>query len=161
MLSNTQITQIIADENILKRDLRKSASSADRDHETYAIIGASMTFHRKLGCGFLEAVHQQALEIESQARGIPYEREKELSVSYRGRRLKTFYKAAFICFGSVIVELKVLDRLSGLEAPQVINYLKASGLQKALLLSFGSKSLQHKRMVLNLRESADSPDENT
>ena len=118
-----------------------------------------MTVHSELGCGFLEAVYQEALEREFQFLDIPHEREKELPVLYRGKQLKTFYKADFVCFGSVIVELKALDRLSGSEESQVINYLKSSGLQKALLLNFGTKSLQHKRMVLNLRESAQSADE--
>jgi len=118
-----------------------------------------MTVHSVLGCGFLEAVYQEALEREFQFLDIPHEREKELPVLYRGKQLKTFYKADFVCFGSVIVELKALDRLSGSEESQVINYLKSSGLQKALLLNFGTKSLQHKRMVLNLRESAQSADE--
>lgn len=136
------------------------ADYSKRDEQTYAIIGAAMAVHSELGNGFLEAVYQEALELEFQARGIPYVREKELPVIYRDKPLKTFYKADFVCFSSVIVELKALDRISGTEEAQVINYLKASGLQKALLLNFGSRSLQHKRLVLNLRESAKSADEN-
>jgi GxxExxY protein len=62
----------------------------------------------------------------------------------------------FVCFDSIIVELKALERISGTEEAQVINYLKASGFQKALLINYGAKSLQHKRLVLNLRESAKS-----
>lgn len=142
---NPQITQMDAD-------------YSKRDEQTYAIIGAAMAVHSELGNGFLEAVYHETLEIELQARNIPYEREKELPVSYLGKRLKTLYKADFVCFGSVIVELKALDRISGTEEAQVINYLKASGLQKALLLNFGARSLQHKRLVLNLRESAQSAD---
>lgn len=107
-----------------------------------------------LGSGFLESVYQEALEIEFQRNDIPYIREKPLPIHYRTRLLKTIYKADFLCFGSVIVELKAIQNLSGQEEAQVINYLKASGLQKAILLNFGAKSLQHKRLVLNLRPSA-------
>jgi len=80
---NPQITQMDAD-------------YSKRDEQTYAIIGAAMAVHSEMGNGFLEAVYQEALELEFQARGIFYEREKELPVSYRGKRLKTFYTADFV-----------------------------------------------------------------
>jgi len=82
----------------------------------------------------------------------------KLPIYYRGKQLNSYYQADFICFDSVIVELKALQRISGTEEAQVINYLKASDLQRALLLNFGTNSLQHKRLVLNLRESAKSAD---
>lgn len=144
MQSNPQMTQMAADAN---------------DRETYAIIGAAMAVHGELGCGFLEAVYQEALEREFQAQQIPYVREKELPVYYRGERLNTFYKADFICFGAVIVELKALARLSGTEEAQILNYLKASELHKALLINFGALRLEFKRLVHNLRPSAKSADE--
>lgn len=122
-----------------------------KDMQTYEIIGAAIRVHNLLGPGFLEPVYQEALEIEFEQKNIPYEREKFLPIIYNQRPLKTFYKVDFVCFGTIIVELKALQRLSGLEEAQVINYLKASQLNKALLLNFGARSLQHQRLVLNLR----------
>ncbi len=118
-----------------------------------------MIVHSEPGCGFLEAVYQEALEIEFQARNIPYRREVELPIFYRKDRLKTCYKADFLCYDSIIVELKALSNISGTEEAQVINYLKASRKNKALLLNFGTNQLQYKRLVFNLRESASSADE--
>lgn len=137
----------------MKKSPQITQKDADykKDEQTFAIIGAAMNVHRALGSGFLEAVYQDALEVELNAKGIPYEREKVLPIVYRNRPLSTFYKADFVCFDSVIVELKALQQLSGTEEAQVINYLKASRLQKALLLNFGFKSLQHRRFVYNLR----------
>ena len=132
--------------------------SDKRDAETYAIIGAAMTVHRGLGAGFLEAVYQEALEVELKSQNIPYEREKRLPVYYRGNRLNASYQADFICYGSVIVELKALQRLSGTEEAQVLNYLKASGLHRALLINFGTSHLEYKRLVFNLGKSAPSAD---
>jgi len=131
----------------------------DRDPFTHAIIGAAMTVHRTLGCGFLELVYQEAIEHEFVACGIPYEREFPLPIRYRGKVLQTTYRADFVCFGTVLVELKALQKLSGTEEAQVINYLKASGYEKALLINFGAPSLEYKRLILSLRKSAQSVDE--
>ena len=124
----------------------------DYDQQTYAIIGAAMAAHRELGQGFLEAVYQVALELEFERQGIPYEREVELIIAYKGQILGVAYRADFICFGGIIVELKALDKLTVREVAQMINYLKATGMQRGLLLNFGAKSLECKRLVRHFQE---------
>ena len=118
------------------------------DPETYSIIGAAMAVHAELGHGFLEPVYQAALEQELLARKVPFQREVDIPVSYKGKSLEVSYRADFVCFNRVIVELKALQKLSGVEESQVLNYLKATGLEKGLLINFGTSSLQHKRFVL-------------
>ena len=127
-----------------------------RDPQTYAIIGAALEVHRVLGCGFLEAVYQEALEREFLRRGIPFRREVELLIDYKGERLNATYKSDFICYDDVIVELKALDQLGGKEKAQVINYLKASRHGRGLLLNFGAIRLENERFVLSAK-SAEIP----
>ncbi|MDY6987182.1 MAG: GxxExxY protein [Thermodesulfobacteriota bacterium] len=123
-----------------------------RDEKTYAVIGAAMEVHKELGCGFLEAVYQEALEMEFRIEHVPYVSQPHIHISYKGTPLNKTYQPDFVCFDEVIVELKALGELSGSEEAQVINYLKATGLQVGLLINFGSKSLQYKRFVYGLRE---------
>lgn len=105
--------------------------------ESYAIIGAAMHVYNVLGPGYLEAVYQEALEIEFQNRGIPYEREKELKVFYEGKELKQRYRADFVCYDSIIVELKAVANLDDAHRSQVFNYLKTTGYRLGLLFNFG------------------------
>jgi GxxExxY protein len=132
-----------------------------RDPETFAIIGAAMEVHRQLGHGFLEAVYQEAMAIEMTGRKIPFQREVPLAVSYKGQQLQCDYRADFICYGNVAVELKAISQLTGTDEAQVINEMKATGTQRALLINFGAPSLEYKRRVFNLRESAQSADKNS
>ncbi len=116
--------------------------------ECYNIVGSCMAVHRELGHGFLESVYQEALAIELTRSSIPFEREKELSIIYKGVELKSYYKADFICYDQIILELKALDALSNDHVSQLMNYLKATGLKVGLLVNFGAPSLQYKRYVL-------------
>ncbi len=118
-----------------------------------------MEVHRQLGHGFLEAVYQEALAVELTAREIPFQREVILPIRYKGRLLQCGYRADFICFGEIVVELKATSQLTGTDEAQTINELKATHLNRALLINFGVPSLEYKRLVFNLRESAKSADE--
>jgi len=115
--------------------------------ETYLIIGAAMEVHNELGPGFLEAVYQEAFEIEINRQNIPYEREKTLNIFYKSEKLKKEYFADFFCFDKIIVELKALNELNSEHEAQLLNYLFATKTKVGLLINFGSKSLQYKRMV--------------
>lgn len=128
----------------------------NRDPKSYSVIGAGTEVHRRLGPGFLEPVYLEALELEFTERSIPYLREPELPILYRGHRLKAHYRPDFICYDSLIVESKALPRLSGTEEAQIINYLKASRFPVGLLLNFGTRSLTYRRFALT--QSAKSAD---
>jgi GxxExxY protein len=118
-----------------------------RDPQTYAIIGAAMAVHRELGAGFAEGVYQEVMEIELAICGVGFEAQKELKVMYKGRTLKCEYKPDFICFDDIVVEIKALGHeLTGSERAQLMNYLKATGIRRGLLINFGLSSLKYERM---------------
>jgi GxxExxY protein len=106
--------------------------------EEFNIVGSAIEVHRELGSGFLEAVYQEAFEIELRARSIPFESQKHLRLSYKGEQLQKEYVADLVVYDKIIVELKALERLSGAEESQIINYLKATGLKVGVLINFGS-----------------------
>lgn len=119
-----------------------------RSKETYAINGAAMKVYNTLGAGFLEAVYQEALAIELAKCGIPFKREVEL-IYYDGQELKQTYRADFVCYDDIIVELKAVSNLEDSHRSQVFNYLKATGYKLGLLYNFGhSGSLQIERKIL-------------
>ena len=115
--------------------------------ESYRIGGAIFAVHQALGCGFLERVYQDALEIEFKDRHIPYEREKEIQIMYKGKPLGEPYRAYFVCYGKIIVELKAVDELCGIHRSQVVNHLKATGLKLGLLVNFGEEWANIERIV--------------
>ncbi len=116
--------------------------------EAYAIVGAAIEVYNQLGPGFLEAVYQEALEIELTERGIPFVPQKELRILYKGQPLKKTYISDLTCCEKIIVELKAIDRLTGKDTAQLLNYLKATGLRLGLLINFGnSEKLEWERRI--------------
>jgi GxxExxY protein len=118
------------------------------DPDTYGVIGAAMAVHTALGCGFLEKVYGRALMVEFTSRGIPFNREARFSIDYNGKPLGLTFRPDFVCFNAVIVETKAVKTLSPIDMAQTLNYLKASGYRRALLLNFGAKSLEYRRFVM-------------
>lgn len=114
--------------------------------ESYAIIGAAIEVHKQLGCGFTEPVYQEAFAEELRLREIPFEREKVLTVTYKGKVLTKEFRADFVCYNKIIVELKAVVDFTEEHYAQVYNYLKASEMQLGLLINFGKTSLEYKRI---------------
>jgi len=106
--------------------------------EAFRIQGAIFEVYRTMGAGFLEVVYQECLTIEFGERGIPFSALQPLRLEYQGRELKTRYAPDFICFDSVIVELKAVREIAPEHRAQLMNYLRATGLRLGLLVNFGS-----------------------
>lgn len=117
--------------------------------ETFSVVGAAMEVYYKLGPGFYEPVYHQALAVEFDQRGIPFESEKRFKIVYKDVVLEKEYCADFLCFGQIIVELKALNQLSPIDWSQVLNYLKVSKTRVGLLFNFGSNAkLEWKKLVI-------------
>jgi GxxExxY protein len=116
--------------------------------ECYNIIGCAMEVHSELGNGFLEPVYQEALSVVLTEERIQHEREKLLEINFRGAVLNKKYIADFVCCNNIILELKALDAIHPDHLAQVINYLKVTGYKLGLIINFGAKSLQYKRVIL-------------
>lgn len=110
------------------------------------VIGSAMEVHRRLGPGFLESVYEEALAVELELKKIKFERQKSLPVFYRDKIIKKF-TCDFLVDGQIIVELKAVKEIAEIDRLQVINYLKACGIEIGLLLNFGSQSLEYKRLI--------------
>ena len=115
---------------------------------THSIIGAAMEVHKHLGNGFQEVVYQRALSIELHLLGIAHEREKEMSLYYKGHDVGT-RRVDFFIDGKILVEIKALINLEDAHLAQAMNYVEAYNMEIGLLLNFGSKSLQFKRVHNN------------
>jgi len=115
--------------------------------ESYLIIGACMEVHKKLGSGFLESVYSEALELELKASAIPFEKEKKLPVYYEDKPLNKYFRADFVCYNSIIIELKATKFLIEADLRQTINNVKATKFKLGLLINFGTPSLTYKRIV--------------
>jgi len=116
--------------------------------ETYAILGACFNVYKRMGCGFLESVYHECLEIEFDFLEIPYESQKELELEYRGRVLNQTYRPDFICYGKVILEIKAVSALIDQYRAQLLNYLNADTYKLGLLVNFGHyPKLEHERQI--------------
>ncbi len=122
--------------------------SHHKEGETYKIIGLCMEVHRNLGPGLLEIIYKDALEIEFKENNIPFEREKEFLVEYKGKFLPHKFNADFVVNEDIILEVKAIKEFSNEHIAQILNYVKLSNSEIGLLVNFQTKSLQYKRYVM-------------
>jgi GxxExxY protein len=118
-----------------------------RDNETYALIGAAIEVRKELGNGFDASVYCDAFEVELQQRGTPYQRAYSIPVSYKGVPLDSPFEVDFLCYENVLVIIKSMSAITPVEDAQVINFLKATGMKRGLLINFGAYRLEYKRLV--------------
>ncbi len=122
--------------------------SLPNDSRTFGIIGAAMEVHRVLGSGFLEVFYRDALVIEFGLRAIPFETDVPCRVIYKSHQLRGHYRMDFVCFGSIVVEVKARYGVGASEHAQVLSYLASTGHQCGLLLNFGASKLEYRRFIL-------------
>ena len=115
--------------------------------ESFAIVGACMKVHRSLGAGFLEAVYEEALEREFKNLKIPFKKQVKLDLYYDNQKLKKQYRADFICYDTIIVEIKAVSQIPVTFYAQLTNYLKCTKLELGMLINFGTPSLTYKRII--------------
>jgi GxxExxY protein len=117
--------------------------------ESYQIMGACFQVYKTMGCGFLEPVYQECVEIEFEEKGIPFVAQQELALVYQGHDLKHHYKADFVCYEKIIVEIKAVSCLTDEHRAQILNYLNATKFRLGLLINFGHHpKLESQRIVL-------------
>jgi GxxExxY protein len=117
--------------------------------ESYRIMGACFEVYKEKGCGFLEAVYQECLEMEFSDQGIPFVAQQKLALTYKGRPLKQTYEPDFICYGKIVVEIKAVSALTDEHRAQIYNYVRATKHRLGLLINFGHHpKLDFERIVL-------------
>lgn len=120
--------------------------------ESYTIMGACFTVYKEMGCGFLESVYQECLEIEFEFQHIPFESQKELRLAYRQRPLKQTFIPDFLCYDKIIVEIKAVSKLTNEHRAQVQNYLNVTDCKLGLLVNFGHyPKVEYERFVLETK----------
>ena len=118
------------------------------EQESYATLGACFEVYKEKGCGFVEPVYQECLEIEFRLQGVPFIPQLELELSYKGVPLKQKYQPDFICYGKIILEIKALSTVTDQHRAQVHNYLKSTRYKLGLLVNFGHyPQIEHERIV--------------
>jgi len=115
--------------------------------EVYRVIGAAIEVHKTIGCGFLEPVYQESLGIEFGLQQIPFQQQVPITIHYKDRLLEKFYIADFFVFEKIIVEIKAVQQINSEHVAQVINYLKATDIRLGILINFGAKNLEWKRII--------------
>jgi GxxExxY protein len=118
-----------------------------KKNENYEIVGLCMEVHRLLGSGLLEIVYKDALEIEFRNHNIPYEREKEYTVEYKGIILPHKFYADFVVYSDIILEVKSIKEISNDHLAQTLNYMKLADTPVGIIANFQNKSLVHKRLI--------------
>ncbi len=118
-----------------------------KKNENYEIVGLCMEVHRILGPGLLEIVYKDALEIEFRNHNIPYEREKEYNVEYKGIILPHKFYADFVVYSNIILEVKSIKEISNDHLAQTLNYMKLADTPIGIIANFQNKSLVHKRLI--------------
>jgi len=126
----------------------------------YSIVGCAMEVHSELGPGFLEAVYEEALAVVFKKKQIPFERQKKIKIKFQGKYLVSEYIADLIVDNNIIIELKAVSSLKGIYEAQVINYLKATGINVGLLLNFGDEKLIWKRLIYSSKGNLATNDAN-
>jgi len=133
----------------LRRLWRVGESMVIHADESYKLVGACFEVYNRMGCGFLESVYQECLEIELSHREIPFVAQQELKLTYRDRELRQRYLPDFVCYNNIIMEIKALSDLTDEHKSQVLNYLHATGMKLGLLVNFGHyPKLEYERLVL-------------